>query len=48
MGIVTKDRWKFFVPFNCTARLPDGVPCRKDSFFRFHPIFDFDIGYRRS
>jgi len=28
MAIVKKENWKFFVPFNGTARLPDGTPCR--------------------
>jgi len=28
MAIVTKKHWKLFVPFNETARQPDGTPCR--------------------
>jgi mannan endo-1,4-beta-mannosidase len=34
MAIVTKEHWKFFVPFNSTARLPDGVPCRGVKLFQ--------------
>jgi len=28
VAIVTKEHWSLFVPFNGTARLPDGTPCR--------------------
>jgi mannan endo-1,4-beta-mannosidase len=27
-GIVTKDNWPFFVPFNSSSRMPDDAPCR--------------------
>ena len=39
-AIVTKANWPLFVPFNETARRPDGTPCGKQQFLTLMSIFN--------